>query len=50
MKTMFHRPLLKRPLVVAATSLLMVACGFPGMRVDNGGLGNTPIGQLLAKG
>ena len=49
MKTIVHRPVLKRPLVVAASFLLMVACGFPGMRVDNSGLGNTPIGQLLTR-
>jgi hypothetical protein len=43
-----HRLFPKRS-AAAASLLLMVSCGFPGMSVDNGGLGNTQIAQLLAR-
>ena len=39
----------QRYAAAAAFLVLVAACGFPGMKVDNSGLGNTPIGQLLTR-
>jgi hypothetical protein len=49
MTAIFRRPISIRAVVAAASFLLVASCGSPGIKVDQRGLGDSQIGQLLTR-